>query len=91
MQAEYEKDMAFIKIRGVLVDILVEISPDVYKLHVTSDKKGVKQLLVKCQKALYGSIVAILRYYRMFTNNLTDIGFNINPYDPCVTNKMVDG
>jgi hypothetical protein len=29
-----EKDMAFIKIRGVLVDILVEIAPDVYKSYV---------------------------------------------------------
>jgi len=37
---EDEKDMAFIKIRGVLVDILVEIAPDVYKPYVSKDKKG---------------------------------------------------
>jgi hypothetical protein len=30
-RVENEKDMSFIKIRGTLVDILVEISPDVYK------------------------------------------------------------
>ena len=41
-QVEYEKDMAFIKICGVLVDILVETAPDVYKSHVTTEKKGVK-------------------------------------------------
>ena len=29
-QVEDEKDMEFIKISGVLVDILVEIAPDVY-------------------------------------------------------------
>ena len=46
-QVEDEKDMAFIKICGVLVDILVEISPDVYKSHVTTDKNSVKQLLVQ--------------------------------------------
>jgi hypothetical protein len=34
-----KKDMAFIKIRGVLVDVLVEISPDVYKPYATKDKK----------------------------------------------------
>ena len=39
-QVEDEKDMAFIKICGVLVDILVEIAPDVYKSHVTTKKKG---------------------------------------------------
>jgi hypothetical protein len=31
---ENEKDMAFINIRGVLVDVLVEIAPDVYKSYV---------------------------------------------------------
>ena len=34
--------MEFIKICGFLVDLMVEIAPDVYKLHVTTDKKGVK-------------------------------------------------
>ena len=48
MQVEDEKYMSFIKISGVLVDILVEIAPDVYKSQVTTYKKGVKQLLVKC-------------------------------------------
>jgi hypothetical protein len=30
-RVENEKDMAFIKSSGVLVDILVEIAPDVYR------------------------------------------------------------
>ena len=46
-RVEDEKDMSFIKIQGVLVDILVEIAPDVYKDYVTLDKKGKKQLLVQ--------------------------------------------
>jgi hypothetical protein len=48
MRVENEKDMAFIKICGVLVDILVEIAPDVYNSYVSRDKKGMKQLLVQC-------------------------------------------
>jgi hypothetical protein len=90
-RVEDEKDMAFIKIRGVLVDILVEIAPDVYKSYVTKDKKGVAQLLVQCQNALYGTMVASLLYYRKFVKSLTDIDFVINPYDPCVANKMING
>jgi hypothetical protein len=42
-RVENEKDMDFIKIHGVLVDILVKIAPDVYKLYVSRDKKGMKQ------------------------------------------------
>ena len=61
-----EKDMAFIKIPGVLVGILVGIAPEVYKPYVTRDKKGVKQLLAQCQNALFGTMVASLLYYRKF-------------------------
>jgi hypothetical protein len=91
MRVEDEGDMAIIKIRGVLVDILVQIAPDVYKSYVTTDKKGTKQLLVQCQNALYGTMVASLLYYRKFTKSLTSVRSEINPYDPCVANKIVDG
>jgi hypothetical protein len=90
-RVEEEKDMAFIKIRGILVDILVDIAPDVYKAYVTKDKKGVAQLLVQCQNAIYGTMVASLLCYRKFAKSLTSIGFVINPYDLCVANKMVRG
>ena len=83
--------MVFINIRGILVDILVGIAPDVYNSNVTTDKKGIKQLLVQCQNALYGTIVASLLYYRNLTKSLTDIGFKINPYDLCVANKIING
>jgi hypothetical protein len=90
-RVENEKDMAFIKIQGILVDILVEIARDVYKSYVLKDKKESKQLLVQCQNALYGTMIASLLYYRKFVKSLTDIEFVINPYDPCVANKKIEG
>ena len=65
-QVEDEKDMAFIKICGFFVDILVEISSDVYKSHITKDKTGVKQLLVQFHIVLYDTTVAGLLYYCNF-------------------------
>jgi hypothetical protein len=73
------------------VDILVETAPDVYKSYVSKDKKGSKQLLVQCQNALYGTMVASLLYYWKFVKSLTDIDFVIHPYEPCVANKMIEG
>jgi hypothetical protein len=90
-RVENEKDMAFIKIRGILVDILVEIAPEAYKSYVSQDKKGNKQLLVQCQNALYGTMVASLLYCRKFVKSLTDIDFIINPYDPCLANNIIEG
>jgi hypothetical protein len=89
-RVENEKDVAFIKIRGILVNILVEIALDVYKLYVSKYKKGSKQLLVKCQNSLYGTMVASLLCYQNFVKSLTNIDFMINPYDQCVANKMIE-
>jgi hypothetical protein len=67
------------------------LAPDVYKSYIMTEKKGMKQLLVQCQNALHGTMVASLLYYRKFTKSLTNVGFEINPYNPCVANKTVDG
>ena len=32
-----------------------------------------------------------LLFYRKFVADLTSLGFDINPYDPCVTNKIING
>jgi hypothetical protein len=55
-----EKDGAFIRIRGPLVNILLSIAPDVYGSYVIVGKKGKKQLLVQCLTALYVTMVASL-------------------------------
>jgi hypothetical protein len=83
--------MAIIKIRGILVDMLLDIAPNVYNSYVTTDKKGNKQLIVQCLNAIYGTMMASLLYYVKFSKSLFDIGFKLNAYDPCVVNKQVDG
>jgi hypothetical protein len=90
-RVENKKDMAFINIWGILVDIMVEIAPEAYKSYVSKYKKGNKQLLVQYKNALYGTMVASLLYYRKLFKILTEIDFTINPYDPCVANKIIEG
>ena len=67
------------------------IAPDVYGEYATIGKKGKKQLLVQCLNALYGTMVASLLYYKKFVKSLRSTRFKLNPYDPCVANKQVDG
>ena len=86
-----DKRKVIVRIRGPLVDMLVEIAPEVYGPYVTTDKHGNKQLLVECQNALYGTMVASLLYYEKFTASLRSEGYEMNPYDPCVWNKMING
>ena len=86
---EDEKDMAIIKLRGVLVDMLMEIPPEAYGPYVTVDKKGVSQLITQCQNAIYGTMIASLLYYIKFSRTLARSNFVKNPYDPCVANRFV--
>ena len=52
--------MAVIKIRGIIVDLLLEIYPYSYGTFETTDKKGEKIIIVSFINALYGTIVASL-------------------------------
>ena len=47
-------------------------------------------LYVRLPKALYGMLRAALIFYKKLRGDLEDMGFVINPYDPCVVNKEVD-
>ena len=42
-------------------------------------------------KALYGLLRSALLFYKKLSSDLENMGFEINPYDPCVANKMVNG
>ncbi len=58
---------------------------------MTVGKKGEKQLLIQCLTALYGTMVALLLYYKKFVKSLKSNGFRLNPYNLCVANKQVKG
>ena len=40
------------------------------------------------QKTLYGLLYSALLFYKKLRDKLGADGFVINPYDPCVANKM---
>jgi hypothetical protein len=85
------KDRVIIWMRGVVVDWLVKAAPEVYAPFVTTDKKGMKVLLVECWNVIYGTMIAGLLYYRKFSESLTEQGYVANAYNPCVWNKVIEG
>ena len=52
---------------------------------------GNRVIYVNMLKALYGMLQFALLYYKKFRKDIEDIGFIINPYDPCVANRIVKG
>ena len=79
----YERSIT--KIWGALVDILCEISPEIYKPYVKFDNNNREKILyVQMLKALYGMLIASLLYYKKFRKDIKSIGFEVNPYGVCV-------
>ena len=53
--------------------------------------KQKKVLYVRMLKALYGMMITAILYYKKFRKDIKSIGFEVNPYDICVANRMVNG
>jgi hypothetical protein len=87
----YMDEEVFMCLRGRLAELMVKTAPEIYRkyIYVGPDNKPV--LYVKLQKALYGFLRSALLFYLKLLKDLEVNGFKLNPYDPCVANKMVNG
>ena len=90
-QLDKRGNRTIMKIRGACVDILCEIDPFYKDYVVLEGKHQQKVLYVELTKAIYGLLVSAMLFYRKLVTALTGYGFKLNPYDPCVANKMVEG
>ncbi len=84
------EDYVIMKMVGMLAELMVKTNPKMYRQYVVLEK-GRSVLYLRLQKALYGMMKSALLFYRKLVSELKKMGFEINPYDPCVANKMVNG
>jgi hypothetical protein len=61
-------------LKGKLAEMMVQIALQVYMKYVTVDRKGMKILYVKLQKALYWLMRSSLLFYRKLWKNLRSTG-----------------
>ena len=88
MKGKDPNEKIVMKITGKLVDMLVAIAPEIYGPFVVYEN-GKKVLYVIVLQALYGMLISVMLWYNKFQGNLEGIGFEFNPYDPCVANRIV--
>jgi hypothetical protein len=89
MQADMD-EVVHMKLEGKMAELLVRIDPKLYRKHVQMEK-GKPVLYVELRKALYGTLKAALLFWRRLSTKLKEWGFESNPYDWCVMNKMIAG
>ena len=74
-----------------MAEMLELIEPKIYKPYIQVDSTGKKVLYAKLKKALYGCLKSGLLFWRNLAELLQKTGFVLNPYDPCVANKTING
>ena len=85
-----EDKRVLLRLDGQFVDIMCEVNPS-FRKHVRTNEKGKKVLYLRVLRALYGCIESALLWYELFSITLIKLGFEINPYDRCIANKMING
>ena len=83
-------DRVVMKVRGELVGILIELDTQLYSPYVTYEK-GQPVIYLHVLKAIYGMLTSAMLFYQKLRKDLENYGFEINPYDPCVANKIING
>jgi hypothetical protein len=73
---------------GTLAKLMAKMVPKLYRKYLV-DKKGKKVLYIPKQKALYSMMKSALLFYQKLVSELKSMGFVVNPYDPCIANKIV--
>ena len=62
-----------------------------YRKYVTTGKNREPILYVRLFKALYGLSRPALLFYKKLRRDLENMGFEVNPYNPCIAKKMING
>jgi hypothetical protein len=88
MQADMD-EVVHMRLAGKMVELLLRIAPE-YEQHVVIEG-GQRVLYVLLLKALYDTMRVALLFWRKLTSKWQEWGFQMNPYDLCVANKMIGG
>jgi hypothetical protein len=77
-------------LKGRLAELMVQVAPNLYRIYITVEKKGMAILYVKMQKTMFGLLRSALLFYRKLVVDLENAGFKLNLHDPCFANKIIN-
>jgi hypothetical protein len=88
MQADMD-ELVHMKLEGNMAKLVVKLEPKLYQKYIQIER-GKRVLYVGLKKALYGTLRAALLFWKKLSAQLQEWGFEINSYEWCVANKMID-
>ena len=84
------EETVHMKVSGVLAKCLIEVSKETYGPFVSTEN-GQTTIYLLLTRALYGCLKSALQFWKHLSGHLKNRGFEQNPYNPCVANKIVNG
>ena len=90
LEQEETSERIMMKITGKMVDLLISIDPELYGPYVVYER-GQRVLYILVLQAIYGMLISSVLWYNKFRKDLEKVGFEFNPYDPCIANRIVNG
>ena len=75
---------------GQLAELMETVNPELYRPYVTMENSK-PVLYMEVLKAIYGCLRLALLFYLKLRKDLESSGFEVNPYNLCVANKIVKG
>jgi len=89
LHADMDEDIQMI-LECTIAKLIVKLEPSLYRKHIWYTQKCKPMLYVQLKKALYRTLQAALLFWKLLSDTLQEWGFEINPYDQCVANKIIE-
>ena len=94
VQTELEKHLGqkkiIMKLHGAVAKMMTQCAPKICKPCIVFEN-GQKAMHVELLKASCGSLMSAPLFHKKSLKDLTLQGFELNPCNPCVVNKMMSG
>ena len=84
-----EGKTVLLKLKGDFIDIMCSVNKE-FTPHAVYVGKT-KDLFMKVLRVIYGCLGSVILWYNLYATTLKCMGFELNPYDLCVANKIING
>ena len=78
-----------LKLKDDFVDSVCSVNEE-FTPHIVYEGKA-KVLYMKVLRAIYDCLESAMLWYNLYVTTLKGMGFELNPYDLCVANKIING
>jgi len=90
LHTDMEEDVQML-LQGTIAELILKLDPRLNRKYIWENKHGKVLLYVKLKKALYRTLKVTLLFWQLLLDTLIEWGFELNKYDKCVANKMING